>query len=140
MNPNSGENQPSFEYANKASGEEERFEQPVESSADSSREEKSGPPSGKSGQIIAAPLALPSDQTVIADDSDDASPSADDQLPSNVANADRIEKEWVDRAKSIVAETKDDPFAQKSQISKVSAEYIRKRFNRTVKTDDTVVK
>lgn len=54
------------------------------------------------------------------------------------AEIDRIEKEWVDKAKSIVARTHDDPFEQNNEMSKVKAEYIKKRFNRTIPTDDTV--
>jgi len=54
-------------------------------------------------------------------------------------DSDLIEKEWVEKAKDIVAQTQDDPYHQKKEISKVKAEYIHKRFNKTVKTDDTAV-
>jgi hypothetical protein len=50
-------------------------------------------------------------------------------------DVDLIEKEWVDRAKAIVEATQDDPRKQKSEISKVKAEYIQKRFNKTIKVD-----
>jgi hypothetical protein len=50
-------------------------------------------------------------------------------------DVDLIEKEWVDRAKAIVEATQDDPHKQKSEISKVKAEYIQKRFNKTIKVD-----
>lgn len=58
----------------------------------------------------------------------------DDGLEAN--NVDLIEKEWVDKAKHIVAKTQDDPFVQKNEISKVKAEYIQKRFKKTIKADE----
>ena len=53
-------------------------------------------------------------------------------------DADLIEKQWVTRAKSIVAQTQDDPYKQKKEMGKVKAEYIKKRFNKTIPTDDPV--
>lgn len=50
-------------------------------------------------------------------------------------DVDLIEKEWVDKAKAIVEATQDDPRKQKSEMSKVKAEYIQKRFNKTIKVD-----
>jgi hypothetical protein len=49
---------------------------------------------------------------------------------------DLIEKEWVQKAKQIVSQTHDDPYKQKNQISRVKADYIQKRFNKTIKVDD----
>ncbi|MBI2592370.1 hypothetical protein HYW36_02750 [Candidatus Saccharibacteria bacterium] len=49
-----------------------------------------------------------------------------------------IEKQWVDKAKEIVAQTKSDPHKQKAEMSKVKADYIQKRFNKPIKTDDAV--
>lgn len=53
------------------------------------------------------------------------------------ADGNRIEKQWVDKAKAIVAETKDDPYRQKNEMSKVKADYISKRYNKTIKTEAT---
>lgn len=47
---------------------------------------------------------------------------------------DLIEKEWVDKAKSIIAATKDDPYRREQEISKLQIEYIRKRYGRTIGT------
>jgi hypothetical protein len=52
-------------------------------------------------------------------------------------DADLIEKEWVVRAKSIVAQTQDDPYKQKNEMSKIKADYIKKRFNKTIPVEDT---
>lgn len=64
-------------------------------------------------------------------------PVVDDGLAAE--DADLIEKEWVDRAKAIVAKTQDDPHMQQEEISKVKAEYLQKRFKKTVKTDNSAL-
>ena len=58
------------------------------------------------------------------------------KLPA--ADGNLIEKQWVTKAKEIVAETKSDPYKQKNEISKAKADYIQKRFKKTIRTDDTV--
>lgn len=45
---------------------------------------------------------------------------------------DVIEKEWVDRAKKIVAATSADPFIESREISKLKASYMKKRFNKDI--------
>jgi hypothetical protein len=50
--------------------------------------------------------------------------------PVIAGDDDLIEKEWVDKAKKIVAETKDDPYRREEQVSKLQADYIKKRYGR----------
>lgn len=59
---------------------------------------------------------------------------ASSHLPAD--DVDLIERQWVDKAKQIVSETRDDPHKQKDQISRVKADYIQKRFNKSIKVDD----
>lgn len=48
-----------------------------------------------------------------------------------VANDDDlIEKEWVDQAKRIIVQTKDDPYRREQEVSKLQADYLRKRYGR----------
>jgi hypothetical protein len=54
-------------------------------------------------------------------------------------DADRIEKQWIDRTKMIVNTTKDDPYKQKVQMSKVKADYIKKRFDKSIPVDDAAI-
>lgn len=56
--------------------------------------------------------------------------------PMIADDADLIEKEWVQKAKSIVEETKDDPREQNKQLTKVKADYLKKRYNRDLKIND----
>ena len=48
-----------------------------------------------------------------------------------VANDDDlIEKEWVDKAKKIVAETQNNPFRRDEEVNKLQVDYLKKRFGR----------
>ena len=66
----------------------------------------------------------------------------DDTIPiktdphATADDTERIEREWVDKVKNIIAHTQDDPHLQKEQMSRIKAEYIQKRFNKTIKTDE----
>jgi hypothetical protein len=51
-------------------------------------------------------------------------------------DTERIEPVWVDKAKAIISQTRDDPYMQKTEMSRVKAEYIQKRFNKQIKTDE----
>lgn len=51
-------------------------------------------------------------------------------------DTDLIEKEWVERAKAIVAQTKDDPYKQNEEITKVKAVYLKKRYNKDLKVSE----
>ncbi|HCM51789.1 TPA: hypothetical protein DIS56_01495 [Candidatus Saccharibacteria bacterium] len=84
---------------------------------------------------------MPQDQTVAIDDSQKTSTVATTPpITAGLAAADSnlIEKEWVEKAKQIIAKTRNDPYSQKTEVSKIKADYIQKRFNKPIKTDDTV--
>lgn len=61
---------------------------------------------------------------------------SDPSLPMNADDVDLIEKEWVLRAKAIVAATIGDPHAQNIQINRMKADYIKKRYNKDIKVKD----
>lgn len=54
--------------------------------------------------------------------------------PATADDNDLIEKEWVSKAKDVVNNTKDDPFQQEKQVSKLQADYLKKRYNKDIKT------
>ncbi len=70
-----------------------------------------------SDPTTAQPVTTPSDDTPIAANDDDL-----------------IEKEWVDKAKKILADTRDDPHRRESEVNKLQIEYIRKRYGREIGT------
>lgn len=74
------------------------------------------------------------DDTQVADDSSTASVAPIvDGTPAIADDADLIEQEWVDKAKEIVARTKDDPYQQNKEINRVKADYLKKRYNKDLK-------
>jgi len=84
---------------------------------------------------VPATQALPADQTQVGDD-DSAAPPAHQISNDHAREGDIIEKVWINKAKAIIAQTQDDPFIQKSEMSRVKADYIQKRFNKTIPVDD----
>lgn len=73
-------------------------------------------------QTIAAPAPVS-----VTDDSN--APAADD-LPVVANDDDLIEKEWVDKAKKIIMQTKDDPYRREQEVSRLQADYLRKRYGK----------
>ncbi len=62
---------------------------------------------------------------------DDATQSvAADDLPAVAGDEDLIEKEWVDKAKQIISETRDDPAAREKQVGRLQADYLKKRYGK----------
>ncbi len=50
--------------------------------------------------------------------------------PSVADDVDVIEKAWVEKAKSIVKQTKDDPYTQEKHVSSLQEDYQRKRYGK----------
>lgn len=73
---------------------------------------------------LPAPVAV-DDTTQIVTPSTNATPlvAADDDL---------IEKEWVDKAKQVISETKDDPYRREQEVKKLQNEYILKRYSHKI--------
>jgi hypothetical protein len=46
---------------------------------------------------------------------------------------DLIEKEWVSKAKQIVEQTRDDPYKQSEGLTMVKMDYMKKRYNKSIK-------
>lgn len=56
--------------------------------------------------------------------------------PTLAADDDLIEKEWVDKAKKIILDTKDDPYKREQEVSKLQADYLRKRYGKELGASD----
>lgn len=50
--------------------------------------------------------------------------------PMVAADEDLIEKEWVDKAKKIVAETHNDPHQREEAVNQLQRDYLKKRYGR----------
>lgn len=75
----------------------------------------------------AIPVTLP---TPVVSDDDAATQAATDDMPAVAADEDLIEKEWVDKAKRIIADTHDDPAARERQVGRLQADYLKKRYGK----------
>jgi hypothetical protein len=97
-------------------------------------------PQERKGQPAPAPLPVVLDDIPAADTAVIAAP-ADDTAAHPVSahpasDSDHIEPVWVNKAKEIIAKTHSDPHLQNDQMSRVKAEYIQKRFNKQIKTEE----
>jgi len=88
---------------------------PIQSSAPATDNVSAG--ATQQAQPVSTP-AIQMSQDLIADDSD------------------LIEKEWVMKAKAIVAYTQDDPHRQNEEMTKVKADYLKKRYNKDLKMSE----
>jgi len=89
----------------------------------------------KQPALPAIPDDIPAaDNPIIAAPTDDKDDAFDPHQAAQ--DSDHIEQQWVDKAKAVINQTKDDPYIQKNEMSKIKAEYIRKRFGKTIKTDE----
>lgn len=72
--------------------------------------------------ILPTPTPLP--QT----DASQALPA--DDLPVTAKDEDLIEKEWVDKAKQIISQTRDDPARREKEVGRLQADYLKKRYGK----------
>jgi hypothetical protein len=104
---------------------------PEQQEQQESREQHRGGPQGDPVAVTQQVPALPSLPTVPATPATVA-PIADDTNPASAGDEDLIEKEWVEKAKKVVESTKHDPYLQGKEVSKLQADYLQKRYGKTV--------
>ena len=143
---NEGGSGPNFEVPSQAEVPQETGEK-----VDEKAVEQQQPASQEAGVGKRAPqpgsTAVADDQAVVQQDQATSTDQSTDQKTTarsvspttadlKAGDGELIEKEWIDRSKTIAAKTKDDPHRQKSEMSKVKADYIQKRFKKIIKTDE----
>jgi hypothetical protein len=72
-----------------------------------------------------APILAPTISTTSVNDSSSANPLV-------AAHEDVIEKEWVDKAKKIIIETKDDPHKRTERVNDLQKDYLQKRYGKVL--------
>lgn len=94
------------------------------------RQESRGESNSASSQVATVMLPMPaSDATQPIQKVDDtARPQI--VLPTIANDDDLIEKEWVDKAKKVLAETKDDPYRREQEVNRIQSDYLLKRYGR----------
>lgn len=98
---------------------------------DTTHERASGSVDGLQAGASSVATTLPT-MPVPSDDSTQVST----QAPISAADDDVIEKEWVNKAKTIERTTKGDPYAKEREVSKLQADYLQKRYGKQVRMPD----
>lgn len=81
------------------------------------------------------PIAVPTIGPTPDEPVDDtAAPAA----PLIADDVEVIEKEWVDKAREIVRQTKNDPYAQEQAVEALQRAYLKKRYNKDLKSSTSV--
>ena len=91
------------------------------------RREQAAEPTVVSPSNVGLPTILP---LPILADVPVVDPIAVSQTPIIAGDDDLIEKEWVEKAKKIVAETRDNPYGREQAVSQLQKDYLMKRYGR----------
>lgn len=78
----------------------------------------------------AAPQVVPTVVAPVTPVDDAVSVNSMSDVPILAGDEDLIEKEWVDKAKRIIAATANDPYVREQQINQLQREYLRKRYGK----------
>ena len=103
---------------------------PIAPERESSKETPAGGPVSEPVRPVAPPVPVIAPP---AEPSTSHTQLQDDDSPASAGDDDLIEKEWVEKAKRVIAETKHDPHMQEQAVSRLQADYLQKRYNKTVK-------
>lgn len=139
MNPEIGEEAPKLPNPNAHDGVSE-FQALTATEKASAQALEHGAPSSDGHAALAAFQGSNNSTVSMKLDDPQASasmPQANDH-PVIAEDGDLIEKEWVDMAKRIVERTKDDPYKQSTELTRVKADYMKKRYNKEIKIDEKV--
>jgi len=93
------------------------------------------PPNPAGEDAVQPPALAPFSVPLPAASSNTGQPAV--ATPVNPASVqdddDIIEKDWINKAKQIIAQTKGDPYKQSEELTLFKADYMKKRHNKTVK-------
>lgn len=87
---------------------------------------ENAPPAPVATSLPAIPVPVPVPQK----------PVKDVAAPTIANDDDLIEKEWVDKAKEIIAHTQNDPYQREKAISQLQVDYLRKRYGKELGTSN----
>lgn len=90
-------------------------------------------PTQAANNAVAAAMSSVSAVPMTATPLPASNPAASQATATIADDADVIEKEWVDKAKKIVAETKGDPHKKSQELTGLKREYIETRFGKVIK-------
>lgn len=83
------------------------------------------PPMPPQAPVQIPSVVMPTPSMPIADDS-----ATQSSNPISANDDDVIEKEWVDRAKQVLAQTREDPYQREKAIGELQRDYLMKRYGK----------
>ena len=93
----------------------------------------SGSAAGQSYQPVSTDSSAQSSQVDVGQQQAMMGSQFAHDTPAIADDIDLIEKEWVNKAKQIVEDTKHDPYNQNKEIVRLRADYMKKRYNKDIK-------
>ena len=134
MNPELPQVRPTIESAPQIPGSVEYSPEQPQQNPELQKAVEPAPSSAPADLQQGVPMTLPvvTPVSTTPTDDDQVSVATDDDTPLVAADDDLIEKEWVDKLKKIVALTKDDPYERNRVITQLQADYLKKRYNKTL--------
>jgi hypothetical protein len=95
---------------------------------------QSAPSARPATPIAAPPIMLPLPPMPQTDaPQNDIPVMTQDSASAIVDDGDLIEKEWVNKAKLIVERNRDDPYKQSEELTVFKADYLKKRYDKSIK-------
>ncbi len=117
-----------------SSGLEALPSQPIEQLRSTESHERAAGTANSAASLAATlPVVIPSNGPV-----DDTTQALGQIAAISASNDDVIEKEWINKSKKIVKETKGDPYRKEHEVSKLQADYLHKRYGKEVRVPDDV--
>lgn len=141
MNPQSSEQTglnlppPLIEQAPAGTSSAESPVAPIEAGS-SAVEQGAGVAQPAAPPLGAVPLPLPPTTAVGTVSPALMVPTATSGVQTAADDSDLIEKEWVSKAKQIVEKTREDPREQSKELTVFKADYMQKRYNKTIKLSE----
>jgi|AntRauTorckE6833_2_1112554.scaffolds.fasta_scaffold00582_7 hypothetical protein len=112
---------------------------PVESaeSAPNKHERHLSDPEQQPSAVATSPTLPPPNSTNVApppsqQPASQAQHQPHDDLPQIADDVDVIEKEWVDKAKEIIEQTRNHPYQQEQEVERLQQSYLKKRYGKDV--------
>ena len=99
-------------------------------------ERQPAPVEGQAGPAQAIPPVVPVAQPGAVPAPPTQSATLLSTTPATAADDDLIEKEWVDKAKKIIADTRDDPYRREREVNRLQTDYLMKRYGKELGAAD----
>ena len=81
----------------------------------------------------AVPAQQMSSQNPLQPANDNVTPTTGRVVGKVIEDKDLIDKVWVEKAKAIINQTRDDPYKQTEELTEVKAEYLEQNYNKSIK-------